>query len=445
MKRTTWFILILTVKILAAAPAQAIVVEKHVLPNGLTVLLQENRRLPKVTVFLWYKVGSRDEQPGKTGSAHFFEHFMYKGNKYIADGEQDKTVLKCKGKLNANTYFDRTVYYQTFGSECLEEILRNEAVRMGFLAEGMRQDNFDSERRIVIEELAERKDVAYGQKYKTILEQAFPQGHPYNWEPGGKAEDLNTWQLEEAKEFFSNYYRPNNAVLSISGKFDSKETLEMVRKWFGPLKAGPPPPPAKVAPNTDKIAVKRGILEDSKVEIPSLTIAYRIPGVGKPGSIELSILGDLLAGSRTSPLVNHLQYERKLVLEIGIDSFKTELEDLFLVEAYLAPGVDPDAVEAAIREEIQKALKEGVDTRKLKGMKKKLQTSGLMALQSTMAMAQALAQNEAVHGDYNYLEQLISEIEAIQPENILKVGRQYLRDGNSTVLTIIPKAAGGVQ
>ena len=446
MKRITWLILILAFKIFAALPAQGIIVEKHILPeNGLTVLLNESRRVPRCTVYLWYKVGSRDEEPGKTGSAHFFEHFMYKGNKFVKPDEQDDAVMRCRGTLNASTGIDRTDYYQTVSCECLEGMLRFEAARMRFLKEGMTQENFDSERRIVLAELEERGSAPYGQAFKTLLKQAYPQGHPYQWTPIGSIEDLKAWTLDDARKFFSTYYVPNNAVLSISGDIDSRKTLEMARKWFGTIKPGPTPPPAKVTPNTDGVAVLRGEIEDPNIQIPLVMLAYRIPGKGQPGWMEISILTKMLAEDQSSPLVQNLQYQRRLVMSVDSDVMDFQLGDLLLVSAKPAPGKSPKEVEAAIREQIKRILEKGPDPGELDGLKKILQTESLLALQGTLAIARSLAENEAVYRDPNYLEKQIEKIDTIDQENMLKIARQYLRDENSTVLFILPKGQGGSQ
>lgn len=430
---------LLLLALLAAVPSQAAMsVRRHVLANGLTIVLHEDRKAPLVTSYIWYKVGSRDERPGKSGFAHLFEHFMFEGSEHVHSGECFRFATRVGGEVNASTSFDRTDYYFTVPSERLEEVLRIESDRMGFLQAGMTDALLQKQIGIVLNEKRQGDNAPYNGAFERLFQNAFPAGHPYAKLPIGSAADLNAATVADAKAFHSSYYWPNNAVLVISGDHDSDATLAMINKWFGGIRRGPAPPPS-LAANDAPPSVARDTMEDAKAQVPLLVMAWRIPGKGKPGNAEMSVLANLLANGRASRLIDALQVRSQVLLEVSAGVMGLELGDLLLLDAKPAPGVTLAQAEAAIDREIAAMLNEGVDERRLRAMAKGLEARRLNALQSAQGLASALAEGQARDGDPLSFESEIDAVRAMRPEAIVEAGRLHLAPSKRTILTVTPK------
>ncbi|HEY7697876.1 MAG TPA: pitrilysin family protein, partial [Vicinamibacteria bacterium] len=219
--------------------------ETYRLPNGLRVILHEDRKLPVVHVNLWYHVGSKNEEEGKTGFAHLFEHMMFEGSRhvkgsYVSFMERAGANIS-QGGINGTTNFDRTNYFETVPSGSLELVLWAESDRMGYLLDAVNQENFDNQREVVKNERRQSMDnVPYGTAVEVIFQNLFPKGHPYSWHIIGSMRDLERATLEDVHQFFRTYYTPNNCVLTIAGEFEEAEARKLVEEYFGPLPPGPP-------------------------------------------------------------------------------------------------------------------------------------------------------------------------------------------------------------
>lgn len=423
--------------IFTSRSAAALAIQRHVLANGLTVILYEDHKLPLVTSYAWYKVGSRNEGLGKSGFAHLFEHFMFEGSEHVHSGYCMKLAFDNGGVANASTSFDRTDYYFTMPSNHLEEMLRVEADRMGFLEKGMTQKSFEKEREAVLNEKRQGDDNPEYAAYEKIFRNAYPAGHPYAKLPIGSDADLNASSVADAKAFHAVYYWPNNAVLVVAGDHDSARTLSLINKYFGTLKRGPTPPVAADVPGSPSRA--REHVVDGRAQTPMLFMAWRVPGVNEPGHRELEVLGSLLAGGRASPLVDKLQVRERKVLEIGIDMQQLEHGDLFMIAAKPAEGVTLQVLEKIIDAEIAALLSAPLDGERLKGLAKRLETAQLNALQNAQKLASTLASGEAIQGDPLSFNKDIAAVRAMDPEAVRRAGRQYLVPGNRTLLTVSPK------
>ncbi len=209
---------------------------QHTLANGLRLIIAPDRVAPVVAINLWYDVGSKHEQPGKTGFAHLFEHFMFQGSRHVAKAEHLAIVQGAGGMLNATTYFDRTNYFETLPSHEVELGLWLEADRMATLLDAMSQENLDNQRDVVKNEKRQSYDNRpYGSFYEKLMAAVFPVGHPYHHTPIGSMEDLDAAGLDDVEAFFRTYYVPNNAVLTVAGDVDEAPVIEAVERYFGPI------------------------------------------------------------------------------------------------------------------------------------------------------------------------------------------------------------------
>src|SRR5512134_3175641 len=214
--------------------------QKHVLENGLTLIVHEDHKAPIAAVNLWYHVGSKNEKPGKTGFAHLFEHLMFNGSENF-DDDYFKVLEKIGATdLNGTTNQDRTNYFQNVPVTALDTVLWMESDRMGHLLGAITQAKLDEQRGVVQNEKRQGENQPYGLTYQTITENTYPAGHPYSWTVIGSMEDLNAAALDDVKEWFRTYYGPSNAVLVLAGDIDAKTAKEKVEKYFGAIPPGPP-------------------------------------------------------------------------------------------------------------------------------------------------------------------------------------------------------------
>ena len=246
------------------------------LPNGLRLVISEDHLVPVVAVNIWYDVGSKHEQPGKTGFAHLFEHVMFQGSRHVAKAEHIALVQAAGGSMNGTTWLDRTNYYETMPSHQLELALWLEADRMGTLLEALSQENLDNQRAVVKNEKRSSYDnQPYGTWQEKLLGHIYPEGHPYHHPTIGSMEDLDAASLEDVAAFFRTYYAPNNAVLSIVGDVDPGQARAWVERYFGPL-AGQPGDP-RLPPGPASADARRRAPGDGAGPRPAAAHLRRLP------------------------------------------------------------------------------------------------------------------------------------------------------------------------
>src|ERR687884_497188 len=252
------------------------------LPNGLHVILHEDHSVPIVTVNMWYHVGSAREKPGRTGFAHLFEHLMFMGSGHVKPGEFDQFLEAAGGTNNGSTETDRTNYWINVPSNSLELALFLESDRMGYLLDSMTPKTVDAQRDVVKNERRQSyENRPYGLAEIELDELLFPEGHPYHWPVIGYMPDLTAASYEDVVDFFKKYYAPSNASLVVAGDINVAETRKLVEKWFGDIKAAPPPEPMTV-PGVALTGVTRKTITD-KVQLPKLYLAWLTPAHFAPG------------------------------------------------------------------------------------------------------------------------------------------------------------------
>lgn len=437
MKRI--FILLLFAS-LYAFPQIKIDFEKYVLPNGLQVILHRDTSVPLVSTNIWYHVGSAREKPGKTGFAHLFEHLMYEGSENVPDGRYDEIVDGSGGLNNGSTSNDRTNYWTIVPKNYLEPVLWLESDRMGYLLGAITQERLDIQRAVVKNERRQSyENQPYGMVYKMILEAIYPPDFPYHWLTIGSQEDLDSASLDDVKEFFKNFYGPNNASLCIGGDIDIEETKKLVEKYFSDIPTGPPVP--KSQPVDHKLNnTKRLILED-KVELPRLYMFWlSVPDFSKDDAA-LSLLGEILANGKNSRLYKSLVYEKQIAQEVFAFQQGMELSGLFGIVVTGKPDQSLKELEAEVREQLNILISKGVDDKELQRCKNIIKANFLYRLQQVGGFGSKTDQLNYYNvflGDPGKFNYDLERYQNISKNDIKIIAKKYLLESNAVILSVVP-------
>jgi len=337
--------------------------EKFELPNGLDVILHEDHSIPMVSVNIWYHVGSKDEESGRTGFAHLFEHLMFQGSEHLEGGFWE-AISEIGGVNNGSTSEDRTNYWENVPSNYIERVLWIEADRMEFLLPAISQERLDNQRDVVKNERRQGLDnQPYAKSYELLLSLLYPDDHPYSHSVIGSMEDLSAASLEDVSEFFETYYAPNNASLCIAGDLDPDQTKEWVEKYFAPIPPGPPVDRLRNwVPNMTE--TKRAIAEDN-VSLPRLYYAWHTPAYYAPGDAEFDLLANILASGKTSRLYKTLVYEKQVAQDVSAYQSSSELSSTFNIVVTAKEGHALDEIEREVDVILQDILTNGVTEREL--------------------------------------------------------------------------------
>ncbi|MRG91628.1 M16 family metallopeptidase [Polyangium spumosum] len=420
--------------------------EKYTLPNGLTVILHEDHALPLVTVNTMVKVGSRFEEPKRTGFAHLFEHLMFMGTRRAPPKMFDTWMESEGGWNNAWTSEDRTDYFDVGPAHTLKLLLWLEADRFSSLADEMTKDKLDVQREVVRNERRQRtENEPYGKVELRLPELLFPPGHPYHHPVIGSHEDLQAATVDDVKGFFKRWYVPNNAALVVAGDFSSAEVKPLIEKWFGAIPSSPvPAAPAAKPVKLDKVV--RESLTD-KVELGKVVMAWHSPARYAPGDAELDLLSVILTDGKASRLYKALVYDKAIAQEVSAYQASADLGSYFLVEAIARPGVTLAQLEAAIDEEIKKITNEAVSGAEITRAKNQFETSFVSRLQSVTARASMLAQYETYVGDPGYAEKDLARYRAVTPEALQRTAKSTLDTNARVIIHVEPEkktnGAGG--
>lgn len=391
----------------AARPTRLRVpVSRYVLPNGLTVILHPDHRVPSVVVDLWFRVGSKDEPPGRSGFAHLFEHLMFMGTRNVPNGAFDRIMEAHGGQNNAGTSEDVTSYYDYGPSNLLETFLWLEADRLASLPAAMTARKVDLQRDVVKNERRERiENVPYAKVELVLPEKLFPPGHPYHHPVIGSHADLDAARVADVQAFFAQFYVPSNASLVLSGDFDPAEARRLVDKYFGAMPRRPVPPHAAPAPVTLAAPV-RVTLKDA-VELPRVVLAWHSPAGFAPGDAECDLLAALLGGDdlASSRLYRALVHDRKLAQSVEVEQRSLRYGSEFVITATAQSGHTSAELEQAIDAELRRLVGDAPPTAaELAQARARVETASLRALESPVRLADALNQYELRFGDPARLE-----------------------------------------
>ena len=399
------------------------------LDNGLHVILHEDHSTPIVAVTVMYHVGSKNEDPSRTGMAHFFEHLLFEGSENIERGEFDKYVENSGGVLNANTTQDRTFYYELLPSNQLELGLWLESERM--LHAKIQQIGIDTQNEVVKEEKRMRVD---NQPYGNLLEKTMKacyEEHPYKWTPIGSMEHLDAADHGDFMNFYETFYVPNNATLSIAGDLDISEAKKLIDAYFIDIPKG-----TNEIPRPSVIEAKR--TEEKKLTVygkdrlPLVVQAYPIPAQGTPDYYAVDMLNQVLSGGESNRLNKVIVDEKQLALYCGAFSFGLEDPGLTLGFAMVNMGVNPEDVEAAMNEEVDKLKNELISERELQKLKNSIEAGFVTSNSSMAGIAESLANYHTYFGDANLINTEIDRYLSITAEDIKRAANTYY-DSSSRV------------
>jgi zinc protease len=416
---------------------------RHRLDNGLRVVISEDHLAPVVAVNIWYDVGSRHETPGRTGFAHLFEHLMFQGSTHVGRNDHFGLVSAAGGTLNGTTWCDRTNYYETVPAHHLETALWLEADRMGGLLDALDQQNLDNQREVVKNEKRQSRDnQPYGSWLDLVHELAFPPGHPYQHSTIGSMADLDAASLDDARNFYSTWYGPDNAVLSIVGDVDPDATLAAVQRYFGGIPAKgayPPSPPDAIDPHIG--GEVRRVVPD-RVPVPRTFVAYRCPPMGTRGFDAIEVASTVLGGGRGSRLY------KALVLDRGLMQPDDEVTStwpfvagatLLIADLPAREGVDIDTLEAAYHE-VAGQLSAGISDDELERARSLITSGWLHHLASVDGRADTFSQFTTLFDAPELVNDTLPRLLSVTAEEAAHWAGEVIRPDNRVVLQFVPAA-----
>lgn len=418
--------------------SQKIDFTEYKLDNGLHVILHQDNSAPVVSVGVMYHVGAKDEEKGRTGFAHFFEHLLFEGTKNIERGQWFKIVSSNGGTNNANTTHDRTYYYETFPSNNLELGLWMEADRM--LQPVIEQVGVDTQKEVVKEEKRARIDNApYGAlMYGMGIDPYLFDVHPYKNSVIGTMEDLNAAKLEEFIAFHDKYYKPNNAVLVVAGDFEEKQAKEWIDKYFSSIPKGTPI--VRETPKEDPISEERkGTEYDSNIQIPVKVFAYRTPGMSEHDTYVLDMISTLLTSGKSSRMHSRMVDKEKSALQVLAFNRSQEDYGSYVIGALPMAEVSLETLAEAMDEEIEKLREELISEEEYEKLQNTMESNFVDANSRQERIASSLATFYTLYqGDTDRINKQIDIYKSISREEIKEVANKYLNKNQRLNLDYLP-------
>jgi len=412
------------------------------LDNGLTVLMHRDNTTPIVAVSVMYHVGSKNENPERTGFAHFFEHLLFEGTENIGRGEYMKKIESIGGTLNAYTSNDITYYHEVVPANYLETALYMESERM--LHAKIDTVGVETQRSVVKEEMRQRYD---NQPYGTVLRETFKrthQVHPYNWPVIGSLEHLNAASLDEFMQFYRTYYVPNNAVLSIAGDIDYAQTEAWVRKYFAEIPVGIGTINRPTVKEPKRNAEIRDVVYDN-IQLPAVIQAYNLPPKKHEDSPALSMLSTYLTGGKSSLLTKEVVDRQQKA--VAVVAFPLDLEDggVFLLYGIANMGIAADTVEHAIDEQLEKVIANGISESDFQKLQAQVENAVVSRHASVAGIAESLAEAKTFFGDADEVNSELDKYSRVTRADIQRVAKEYFDKSGRVVLHYLPKSAQAQQ
>lgn len=408
------------------------------LPNGLHVILHEDHSTPIVAVSVLYHVGSKNEDPTRTGFAHFFEHLMFEGSDNIKRGEFMKAVQTAGGTMNANTSFDRTFYYEVLPSNQLELGLWLESERM--LHSKIDSIGVETQRKVVKEELKQRNEnTPYGSILNETFGHAFTK-HPYRWTPGGSPEYINKAALQEFVDFYKTFYVPNNATLSIAGDINPKQVKALIEKYYADIPKGTKMIPRPTIVEPIKTAEVRDTVYDN-IQLPAVVMGYHTPSQGTPEFYALKMLTTLLSQGNSSRMQKAIVDKQQKAVAVGAFPLSSEDPGLALVYGITNMGVSPTDLEEAMNNQFDKVKKELITEYEFQKLRTQVESDFVEDNAKMVGIAENLSNYYVYFKDANLINTEISRYMEVTPLDIQRAAQKYLTKENRVVLYYLPKSA----
>ena len=410
--------------------------EEYDLDNGLHVILHEDHSTPIAAVTVLYHVGSKNEDPERTGFAHFFEHLLFEGSENIKRGEFDSYVTNAGGALNANTSQDRTFYFELLPSNQMELGLWLESERM--LHANIQNIGVETQREVVKEEKRQRVDnQPYGSWLENMMKRLYTE-HPYNWVPIGSMDHLNAAQLDEFMAFYKKFYVPNNATLSIAGDIDVEKTKELIAAYFGDIPRGAD----VVQPTVQEPALggeKTATIYDN-IQLPAIMMGYRMPPQTSDDAYALQMASSVLSGGPSSRMYKRLVDQDQTALQVFAFPFSLEQGGAFITFSLANAGKTIDDMVPALEEKISKLQNELISEREFQKIQNQMESNFIQSNSKMAGIAESLADYHTYYGDANYINTEIERYRSVTREDIQRVAQKYLVKDNRVVLRYLPKS-----
>lgn len=414
--------------------------EKYKLKNGLTVILSEDHRMPLVAVDIWYHVGPANERQDRTGFAHLFEHMMFQGSKNIAANQHFKLLEGAGGSnINATTNLDYTNYFEQVPSNQLELALWLESDRMGFLLDAIDERNLRNQKDVVRNERRQsRENVPYGLVIEKLYQELFPKTHPYFPLVIGSHADIEAAQLSDVREFFKQYYTPNNATLTIVGDIDKVKTKALIEKYFGPIPEGLPAPKIEVV--TPSITSERRAIVTDQVELPRLYIAWLTPKIFKPGDADADLTARILGSRKSSRLYQRLVNEKQIAQDVTVFNSSAALASVFVIQITARPGVKLEELEKAVDDELDALRKNGPTRSELEKSRNLEESVKLINLENfgLIGLAEALNSYDTSIGNPGFLARDLARYDAVTESSVQDFLNKWLTKNSRVVLYAVP-------
>jgi len=423
--------------LLSSGPVRAEPVQEFVLDNGLKVLLLEDHKSPAVTFQVWYRVGSRNEKDGKSGLAHFLEHFLFKGTPTTGPEEYSRIIAKNGGRSNAFTSNDMTVYFATMSRDKISIQLELEADRMANALLG--ETYFEPEKKVIQEERRLRTDdnpaAALGEAVNAVAYTV----HPYRRPVVGWMQDILNLKLQDLVDFYKLYYAPNNAFIVVTGDFSTAEILPKIRAAYGNIPGGAAPPKVQVTELEQR--GERRVTLKKEAELPFISMFYHAPNQASPDSFALDLLSIVLAGGRSSRLHHELVYKKRLAHGIDADYSAVSIDPAgFSISAQLLPGKDAAELEREIDRELERVKIDLIADKELQKAKNQVEAAFVFAQDSIFGQAMKIGYYE-ITGGWRQMEGYLDGIRKVTREDIRRVAKKYLDRDRRTVGLLIPTRA----
>lgn len=418
------------------ANAQKVDFTEYDMPNGLHVILHQDHNAPVVAVSVMYHVGSKNEVAGRSGFAHFFEHLLFEGSDNIKRGEFMKLVSANGGQNNANTTQDRTFYYEVFPSNQLETGLWLESERM--MHPVINEIGVKTQNEVVKEEKRLSFDNRpYGNAINDVTADIFVK-HPYHYGVIGSMKDLDAAKLDEFKQFFHQFYAPNNAVLTITGDFDIAKTKTLIDGYFGPIPQGAP----VVYKKTEEDPITKQIIDtayDANIQIPAILTAYRVPGRDTRDSKVMEMISSILSGGSSSRMYKKMVDEKKNALQVFAFNYALEDYGAYIIGALPNGDNKPEGLLTDMNEEIAKLQADLISPEDYQKLQNQFEDNFVSANTRMLGIAENLANGYTFyHKDTNHINEELTEIRSITREEIRDAARKYLNSNQRLVLYYLP-------